>query len=238
MRQDQYNYYPSRDPFADLSPDLQLQTVGQNRKLTNIGGRTNLAYVKGIHNLKAGITYQHTFITERDALGIVDPTLNAPCLNPDGSPDTSASLTNPAGCTGSLTPNPGFALLLGCYDLTRTGTLPASDGCPNSTSGLYNYYGHADIKELALYIQDTITIHNWSVNVGLRADVYNGLSSAKQLEPRLGVAYNVKGTNTVIRTSYARTMETPFNENLVLASVGCNDPVVNAIMSSTVSPCR
>jgi hypothetical protein len=237
VRQDQYNYYPSRDPFADLTPDLQLQTVGQNRTLTNIGGRTSLAYVKGIHNLKAGITYQHTFLTEKDALGIVDPTANAPCLNPDGSPDTSPSLTNPAGCTGSLTQNPGFVPLLGCYDLTRTGSLPASDGCPTSTSGLYNYYGHADIKELALYIQDTITIRNWSINVGLRADVYNGLSSAKQLEPRLGVAYNVKGTNTVIRASYARTMETPFNENLVLASVGCNDPVVNAIMSSTISPC-
>jgi len=46
LRQDQYNYYPSRDPFADLTPDLQLQTVGQNRTLTNIGGRTSLAYVK------------------------------------------------------------------------------------------------------------------------------------------------------------------------------------------------
>jgi hypothetical protein len=102
---------------------------------------------------------------------------------------------------------------------------------------LYNYYGHADIKELALYLQDTITIRNWSINVGLRADVYNGLSSAKQIEPRVGIAYNIKGTNTVIRTSYARTMETPFNENLVLASVGCNDPVINAIMSSTISPC-
>jgi hypothetical protein len=237
LRQDQYNYYPSRDPFADLTPDLQLQTVGQNRTLTNIGGRTSLAYVKGIHNVKAGVTYQHTFLTEKDALGIVDPTANAPCLNLDGSPYTAPSLTNPAGCTGSLTQNPGFVPLLGCYDLTRTGSLPASDGCPNSTSGLYNYYGHADIKELALYLQDTITIRNWSINVGLRADVYNGLSSAKQLEPRVGVAYNVKGTNTVIRASYARTMETPFNENLVLASVGCNDPVVNAIMSSTISPC-
>jgi hypothetical protein len=237
VRQDQYNYYPSRDPFADLTPDLQLQTVGQNRTLTNAGGRTSLAYVKGIHNLKGGITYQHTFITEKDALGIVDPTLNAPCLNADGSPLTSPSLTNPAGCTGTLAPNPAFAPLLGCYDLTRTGTLPASDGCPNSTSGLYHYYGHADIKELALYLQDTITLHNWSINLGLRGDFYNGLSSAKQIEPRLGLAYNVKKTNTVIRASYARTMETPFNENLVLASVGCNDPVINAIMSSTVSPC-
>ena len=37
VRQDQFNYYPSRDPFADLTPDLQLQTVGQNRTLTNLG---------------------------------------------------------------------------------------------------------------------------------------------------------------------------------------------------------
>jgi hypothetical protein len=107
-RQDQYNYYPSRDPFADLTPDLQLQTVGQNRMLTNLGARTSLAYVKGIHNLKAGVTYQHTFLTEKDGLGIVDPTANAPCLNADGSPDTSPSLTNPAGCKGALTQNPGF----------------------------------------------------------------------------------------------------------------------------------
>ena len=39
VRQDQYNYYPSGDPFADLTPDLQLQTVGQNRTLTNLGLR-------------------------------------------------------------------------------------------------------------------------------------------------------------------------------------------------------
>ncbi len=37
VRQDQYNYYPSDDPFADLTPDLQSQTIGQNRRLTNLG---------------------------------------------------------------------------------------------------------------------------------------------------------------------------------------------------------
>ena len=40
----------------------------------------------------------------------------------------------------------------------------------------------------------------------------------------------------MLRVSYARTLETPFNENLVLSSEGCNDPVVNAIMS-TIGPC-
>ncbi len=38
VRQDQYNYYPSGNPFADLSPsDLQQETIGQNRTLTNAG---------------------------------------------------------------------------------------------------------------------------------------------------------------------------------------------------------
>ncbi len=47
VRQDQYNYYGSDNPFADLQPDLQSTTAGQNRRLTNAGARTSLAYVKG-----------------------------------------------------------------------------------------------------------------------------------------------------------------------------------------------
>ena len=70
---------------------------------------------------------------------------------------------------------------------------------------------------MALYVQDTI-IKNWTFNLGLRGDIYNGIATASQAEPRLGIAYNIKPTNTVLRVSYARTMETPFNENLVLAS--------------------
>ncbi len=122
VRQDQFNYYPSGDPFSDLIPGgLQLQTVGQNRKLTSIGGQPTLSYSKGIHNIKMGAMYEHTFLTEKDNLGIVDPTFNPVCLNADGSPFTGASITNPAGCTGQLSANPGFVPLLGCYDLTRTG---------------------------------------------------------------------------------------------------------------------
>ena len=35
----------------------------------------------------------------------------------------------------------------------------------------------------------------------------------------------------MLRVSYARTLETPFNENLVLASLGCNDPVINDLQA-------
>lgn len=221
-RQDQFNYYPSDNPYADLQPDLQSSTIGQNRTLTNLGLRADLSYVNGIHNIKAGATYEDTILTEKDSFGLVDPTLNPPCLNPDGSADTDPTVTNPAQCAGALTANPGYDPILATIDLTR----------PAPGVGLYNWRGHANIRELALYIEDTINFKNWTFNLGIRGDVYNGISSATQAEPRVGIAYNIKPSNTVLRISYARTLETPFNENLVLSSTGCSDPVINSLQSA------
>ena len=197
-RHDQYNYYPSTDPFADLGP-IQELTASQLRFLTNAGGRTDLMYVKGMHNLKIGATYQQTFLIENDGFGIVDP-----------------GLLSGLGC-----PDPAIAecAILRPFDLTAGGQL-------------YHYRGQATVKELALYAQDTITLGPWSFNLGVRGDFYNGLQSvAKQAEPRAGVAYNLKKTNTVLRVSYARSLESPFNENLILSGTGCDDSVVNAIMT-------
>ena len=208
VRQDQYNYYPSTDPFADLAPDLQSESIAQARRLTNAGLRSDISYVKGIHNIKAGITYEQTFLTENDSLGIVNPLLLPSLVDAEGNPCQVGGVNLDAPCT-----------TLGPYDLTAGGKY-------------YLFRGHTDVKELALYVQDTITKGNWSFNLGIRGDLYNGLASTKQAEPRLGIAYNIKQTDTVLRVSYARIVETPFNENLVLASEGCNDPVVNALMSS------
>ena len=89
IRQDQYNYYPSANPFADLTPGgLQAQTIGQDRTLKNLGVRVNYSYSsKASTTSKLGATYQDTILTEKDNLGMVDPTANAPCVNADGSPD-------------------------------------------------------------------------------------------------------------------------------------------------------
>ena len=95
----------------------------------------------------------------------------------------------------------------------------------------YNYQGRADVKELSTYIEDQIKAGNWNFNVGIRGDLYNGLSSAQQVEPRVGLAYNVKPSKTVLRLSYARTLETPFNENLVLSSNGCGNAVLAPLLS-------
>jgi hypothetical protein len=233
FRQDQYNYYPSRDPFADFSPDLQSETANQSRRLTNTGIRASLAYVKGINNVKVGAVFQHTFLTENDGLALVDPAFNPVCFNADGSPNTDPTVTDAGQCGGPTNPgglaNGAFNPILACVDLTRPTPAP-SDGCPNSTSSPFLFHGYTDVKELALFAQDDITKGNWSFNLGLRGDLYRGITRSQQLEPRLGIAYKIAPSSTVLRVSYARVLETPFNENLIIASTGCSIPVIAAIV--------
>jgi Carboxypeptidase regulatory-like domain/TonB-dependent Receptor Plug Domain len=249
VRRDGYDYYPSSNPFADLGPQsLQRETVSQYRTLTNAGARSSISYVHGMHNVKAGVVYEQTFLRENDSLGIVDPTLNAPCLNaatnvpvqgftalsqcvPNGL--TQNCITLSATCTA---PNPNapntaqyplFSSTLLPFDLTRSCTFVTTPGVPCfAGGGLFAFDGHTDVKELSMYVQDTITWRNWNFNIGIRGDLYNALTKANQAEPRAGIAYNIKPSNTVLRVSYARTLETPFNENLVLSSIGCSNPVL------------
>lgn len=216
FRQDRFNYVPSANPFADLT-----QTVNQQRRLTNAGLRADVSYVKGMHNVKAGVTFQDTILTENFGFGITDPAFNAVCLNTEGSPDINAMPTDPAQCTGALSPNPNFNPVLLPVDLTRAGTN-------------FLFRGHADIKEVALYVQDAITKGNWVFNLGIRGDLYRGIVSDSQAEPRVGVAYNIKPSNTVLRVSYGRIMETPFNENIVLASTANGDPVISAVLGPSI----
>ncbi len=201
VRRDQFNYYPSANPLADFSP-IQSLSIAQDRSLTNAGARSDVNYTKGIHNIKIGATYQHTFLNENDTMGIVDPGFVASFGCPNGNP------------------SPDPCAVLPAFDLT-TGGQP------------FTFRGHTDVKELSLYAQDAITKGNWTLNLGLRGDFYNGLYVHKEAEPRVGLAYNVKGTNTVLRASYARVLETPFNENLIVSSVGCANPVLNPLLGCT-----
>src|ERR1700732_1217163 len=147
VRRDALNYHPSKNPFADLGP-IQNSTVAQNRTLANVGLRSDVSYVKGIHNVKVGATYQQTFLTENFSLGIVSPFLNSPCLDTFGNP--VAGFNDPSQCAGAgLQPNTAsnpnaaspFTPLLGCYDFTRA-TPSQNDNCANSSSIPYPFHGH------------------------------------------------------------------------------------------------
>lgn len=217
IRKDGFNYTPSRNPLADFGP-IQQETLGQYRSLTNAGVHSDISYVKGIHNIKLGGVYQQTFLRENLQVGLVDPKLNAPCQDATGAPVSGNS--NPAACAFfGYQANPNYLPVLAPYDITRGGTT-------------YAFHGQTDVKQLALYLQDQITKGGWVLNVGVRGDFYNGLTIQRQAEPRVGISYNIAKTNTVLRVAYARTQETPFNENLVLSSKGCNDPVINGIFTT------
>jgi len=202
VRQDQVNYYPTQNRMAD-----QPATMAQDRRLTNFGVKADFSYVHGRrHNVKIGAQITHTVLTERFDLGLTDPTFNPVCLDAAGNPVTDPTLTTPGMCEGAgYQANPNLLPGLVPYDLTRGGSL-------------FNYYGHADIKQQAFYAQDTISLGNWTLNAGLRFDRYDGISHGTQLQPRMAVSYHIAPAGTVLRVAYSHTYETPLNENLVLSS--------------------
>ena len=201
VRRDLIDYYPSADPFAD-----QPATLSQTRSLTNLGVKTDLNYLHGRHNAKFGVQITDTILTEKFQLGLTDPTFNPVCLDTSGDPVLNPGLTNPDNCQAAgFQANPNLSPGLVAYDLTRGGSL-------------FRYYGHANIRQQALYGQDTVNLGKLTLNLGLRWDRYDGISHGTQPQPRAALSYLIKPTNTVLRIAYSHTYETPLNENLVLSS--------------------
>lgn len=210
IRKDQANYYPSRDPFADTPA-----TQSQNRQLLNWGVKADISTTKGRNTIKYGVDLKQTRLLENFGFGITDPGFNSPCIDNTGAAIPDPGLTSPAQCAAAgFEPNTAenpdvtgtpFSPALLRFDLTRGG-------------GLFAFHGAQNINQYAFYAQDEIGWGNFQFNVGFRLDRYDGIVSRTGPEPRVGIAYNIKKTGTVLRAAYARTFETPFNENLILSS--------------------
>jgi hypothetical protein len=201
MRQDQVNYYPSRLVTADVPA-----TVGEGRRLLNYGTKTDVSYASGRHNVKIGTQLMQTRLKERFDLGITDPAFNPVCIDANGVPQLLSGVSDPSGCVAlGYTQNPDLQPGLVPFDLSR-------GGAP------FDFAGTANINEYAFYAQDSMTFGGLNVSAGLRVDRYNGLSSATGVQPRLGASYQLPGNRTIVRASFARTFETPYNENLILSS--------------------
>ncbi len=91
------------------------------------------------------------------------------------------------------------------YDLTRGGTAFIFNG---SRTGKY-YAGYA---------QDTLKLSNLTINAGLRYDENSLFRTENLLQPRIGAAYYIPQTKTVLRASYDRMFITPEYENILLSS--------------------
>ncbi len=110
--------------------------------------------------------------------------------------------TDPAFLDQNGTFNPALAP----YDLTQPGGAPLT------------YDQSFTVKQQGAYVQDEIKARDATFSVGVRVDHYDGLTSATLVQPRLGVSYVVPRSGTVLRASYGRTLETPYNENLLLSA--------------------
>jgi hypothetical protein len=99
----------------------------------------------------------------------------------------------------------GYIESLLAYDLSRGGRLfYFSD---RQAGNLYSGFA-----------QDRIRLGNLLLSLGLRYDKYSFLEKGNQLQPRVGVAYTIPATGTVLRASYNRIYQTPVNENLLLSN--------------------
>lgn len=201
LRQDQVNYYPSADTFSDTPV-----TLAQQRRLMSLGGKADVSYSSGNHNVKFGAQIMQTRLAEAFTMGVTDPTFNPVCLTGAGDPVTDPGLVNPNACANAgFQANPDVQPGLIPIDLTRGGSL-------------FRFNDKGNINEYAFYVADTINWGRLTLTPGLRITRYDGLSQATGVQPRLGLSYLIKRTGTVLRASYARTLETPANENLLLSS--------------------
>ena len=224
VRRDQVNYYPS----GDITNDAPA-TLAQQRFLTNYGVKADLAYVRGGHNIKLGTQIMQTRLKESFNIGVTDPLFNSVCVDREANPVALPSVTNQSSCAAAgpgFAANPGFTPGLLPYDLTRGGSL-------------FQFNGRKNINQYAFYLQDQITRGRFTFNVGLRGDLYYGLTTESAAEPRFGISYLVKRTKTVLRAGYSRTFETPYNENLILSSAtGAGGLASNVFGASRAEPIK
>ncbi len=110
------------------------------------------------------------------------------------SENFSMGLTRP-GSNASLLP----------YDLSQGGRL-----------FLFSDRGNGSLY--SVFAQDSVKWRRLVLGLGARYDNYRFLVRGNQLQPRVGLALNLKETGTVFRLSYNRNFQTPPNENLLLSS--------------------
>ena len=91
------------------------------------------------------------------------------------------------------------------FDLTRGGTR-------------FRFQQSASGQMLTAFVRDRLRWRDFVLDLGLRLDRYSMLVTASELQPRVGLAYHIESTGTVLRASYNRNFQTPPNENLLLAN--------------------
>jgi outer membrane receptor for Fe3+-dicitrate len=83
----------------------------------------------------------------------------------------------------------------------------------------FSFNEHHTGWEGSAYVQDHINAtRDLTLDLGVRFDSYHFRVDKNYVSPRLGMAYRIEKTKTVLRAAYNRFLETPALENLLLSS--------------------
>jgi hypothetical protein len=177
------------------------------------------------------LTWGHTFSPGAVLSSSIYQRIGSDHILPTSDPDTPLS----AGSRSTLTVGAksdliylwhGHVLKTG-IDLTRLRELESFfiDGRGDAeifsldASGVFSFHGGVKGGQAGLYLQDHFSpFKNFIVDAGVRYDYFDLVDTHVQASPRIGVAYHIQKTKSVIRGSYNRLFSPPPIEYSLLAS--------------------
>ena len=186
-----------RDNANDFysNPDSIPVYVNQHNSFREGYFRAAFTYNRGHQEWKAGVESDNMFLHENTCYTVTeDDDDNA---RPGLSRLTRSRLAQPAAAG-----NFGAAC-----------TSVADDDNPP-----FIFQDHRPDLEQAVFVQDLIRLHNWTISAGLRWDHYQLVLNSEALQPRFSIARYFPSANTVLHFSYDRIFQTPSFENILLSS--------------------
>jgi hypothetical protein len=184
-----------------LSPTSLIEIVGFGRfskfHLTPSAGDTPVTATSDRRLNNYGLSPSFTWTTSRHEVKVGANVKRYPIREffSFGITDPTLNDPNADGYNPNLAP----------YDLTRGGTPFVFNG---RRTGNYD----------AVYAQDNAKFGNLTANLGVRYDHNTLPVTENAFEPRLGLAYYIPSTKTVLRASYNRVLYTPEYENILFST--------------------
>lgn len=226
--------------------NLQSQELaGQNQRVENADGNLSLGWThlfSANQSLDASFFVRHStsklLPTQELAPGFTDGGPDFPFwAKQDRSLDNQGLVSSYTQKDGDNTFKTGLQYVRYpiherfAFAITDSGQVAdPSTGLPDPTNPLYPYssagggnlftFDDRITPTLAsAFIQDDLKAGNWNLGLGLRFDSYRGRSfTQSELQPRVGISYNIPSTGTLFRMIYDRLMITPENEGLALST--------------------
>ncbi len=242
-----------RDFGSGLRGTLQIdwQKGKDSARLLLMGGGTNFQQPNITEDQEAGrnalrrlqqqtaiLTWAHTFSPETVVTSSVYERVGSDHILPTSDPDTPLSIGSRAplalgGKTDVVHLWRGHVIKAG-IDLVKLRELESffidGRGDPDilvlDPSGVFSFRGGVNGGQASIYLQDHFSLfRDLTVDVGARYDHFDLVDTAAQVSPRIGLAYHIEKTHSVVRAAYNRLFSPPPIEYSLLASfIGNNVP--------------